>query len=206
VLLVTAGAGWGVGGRMVGDKKIMQGKSCCFINKMFLKLCGYWPFMDLIARKKLREKKREEARIKKLVREEVFRKPQKVYAFTSKKMTILTFFAFVIVIGYLLVHSDIVLKDECGLMPGVECNNLSLTAKKISFEVSNFLKEDLNITLSLEGCPETISKYIRPNKRALYEFNCTNTEKTIKKAVFMTHIGYSGLPHNKTGYVQGAVK
>ena len=162
--------------------------------------------MDLMARKRLREKKRKEEEMKKLLEQEVFRKKDKAYAPSSKKLTVITFFAFLIVGAYLFFNSEIVLQEECGLIPGIECRNLELKHNSIIFEVHNFMKEEMNITLQITGCEETIENVIRPNEMAAYHFNCSVPEKNVKRKIFITYVGYSELPHHKEGYVQGRIE
>ena len=159
--------------------------------------------MDILARKKFREKKKEKELRKKLEEEEILKKPEKVYAPSSKTMTIATFFALVFVVAYFFFTSEVIIRNECALMPGLDCEVLEITQNSISLEVSNFLKEDLNITLNIEQCEGEVNNYIRPNKKALFWFNCTWTEEVIKKKISMTYVGYSGLPHDKVGHVRG---
>jgi hypothetical protein len=135
----------------------------------------------------------------------VFRKKDKVYSPSSRKLTIITFFVFLIVGAYLFFNSEMVLQDECGLMPGLECENLELKHDGISFEVHNFLKEELNITLQVTGCGDILENVIRPNEMAVYSFNCSLPENNVKRKIFMTHVGFSGLPHDKEGFVQGRI-
>jgi hypothetical protein len=91
-------------------------------------------------------------------------------------------------------------------MPGVECTDLLITPTQISFSAHNYLKEDLNITLALEGCEGEMSQYIRPVNKAEYTFKCSNNEEMIRKQIYMTYVGYSGLPHDKTGALVGKLQ
>lgn len=161
--------------------------------------------MDLIARKKARDKRREQERIRKDIYKELVKKPEKAYTPSSKKLTIITFIIFVIAVPFIYLKSDMVVKESCGLMPGLECDNIIVTSDTITFDVNNYLKEQFNITLRVQGCEETVSKDIRPNKKATYTFTCAPAEEAIKKEIYMTYIGYSGLPHNKTGIIQAKV-
>ncbi|MBW2972254.1 hypothetical protein KY359_04430 [Candidatus Woesearchaeota archaeon] len=162
--------------------------------------------MDLLARKRLRDKKKEEERLRRLQAEEIFKKPEKAYVPSSKKLTIITFILFIIIIPLIYFKSELVVHDECGLMPGIECQNIQITKTGVSFEVHNFLKEELNITLQLEGCEGKTNHPIMPNQMAVFEFECITGEKAINKKVFMTYVGFSGLTHEATGFVQGTIE
>ena len=159
--------------------------------------------MDLLGRKRLRDKEREIARLKKLQDEEIFKKPQKPYTPSYKKLAAIGAILFIALIVYMFVTNKVIINNECGLMPGIECTDLRIGADKISFTAHNYLKEDLNITLSVEGCEGEMSQYIRPVNKAEYIFNCSNSGKIIRKQIQMTYVGYSGLPHDKTGALVG---
>jgi len=161
--------------------------------------------MDLLGRKKLREKEAQEKRLKEMVYEEVIRK-NKPYAPSSKKLTIITFILFLIAIPYMYFTSDKVVKDGCSIMPGLECKVVAIRGDYISFEITNFLKEDKNITITLEGCPETIDNVIKPNKNAVYRFECNINTDSVSKSMFTKYVGFSGLPHNTTGKIVGKTK
>ncbi|MBN1543963.1 hypothetical protein JW898_00710 [Candidatus Woesearchaeota archaeon] len=162
--------------------------------------------MDLLARKRLRDRKREEERLKKLQEEEIFKKPEKAYVPSSKKLTIIMFIIFIIGIPLAYFKSELVMSDECGIMPGIECTDLRAGSDRISFYVSNYLKEDLNITIRLEGCEEAVTNYIKPNQGAEYSFSCAMTCEKVEKKINITYVGFSGLPHDKTGYLQAKLE
>ena len=162
--------------------------------------------MDLIARKKLRDRKKREEELKKAVAEEVFRDQKKSYAPSAKKMTAITFVLFVLLVIYILLNSEIVLQDQCLLFTGLECKEPKFTADTISFEAHNILKEDLNVTLRIERCEKEVNKQIRRNEKALFEFKCPELERKVKRSIFVKYVGYSGLPHDTTGKVQGLNK
>ncbi len=159
--------------------------------------------MDLLAKKRIRDKKRKEEEVRKAVVEELFKKPQRSYLPSKRTLTIITAVILVLVIIYIIIDSEVLFTDECSLMPGIDCENLELGQGMISFEVHNFLKEDYNMTLSIEGCEGEVNQYIRPNTKALFEFRCPGMEKKVKKEIYMNYVGFSGLPHDKTGKVQG---
>lgn len=158
--------------------------------------------MNLLAKKRVRDKKRKEE-VRKAVVEELFKKPQKSYVPSKRALTIITGVIFILVIVYIVIDSEVLFTDECSLMPGIDCENLELAPNMISFELHNFLKEDYNITLSIEGCEGEVNQYIRPNTKALFEFRCPGLEKKVKKDIYMNYVGFSGLPHDKIGKVQG---
>ncbi len=161
--------------------------------------------MDLLSRKRLRDKKREEEIIKQLAVDELFKKPEKAYVPTSKKLTIIFFVLFVIAVPYMYLKTEVVIHNECGLMPGIECGNINIEKGSVSFDVSNFLKEQFNITLQMQGCNETISQAIKPNNMATYNFSCRAMEARVSKDIFMTYVGFSGLPHTKTGHLTARI-
>ncbi len=162
--------------------------------------------MDLIKRKKERDKLREQNLKEEKQKQEIFKKPEKIYAPHSKKFNIIALFLFIAFITYLILNSDILMKDSCGIINGIECTDLSITPEQISFNLHNYLKEDMNITLTLEGCPETISHSMKPNTKATYTFSCSNLEKTVHKDIHIIHVGYSELPHHKIGILTGNVQ
>ena len=161
--------------------------------------------MDIVARKREREKKKEDERLKKLAEEEIFRKPEKAYVPYSKRFTIIVFLIMVAAIVYLILKSEVIVQEQCELMPGLECGNINVADSKISLEVNNYLKEELNISMSLEGCEGTVAETIKPNNKAAYEFTCTLDKEIVKKDINFTHTGYSGLPHDKTGHLTAKV-
>jgi hypothetical protein len=162
--------------------------------------------MDLLSSVKAREKKRELERLKKLQAEEIFKKPEKAYVPSFKKLTIIFLVLLIIGVTWIMLKSEIVLQNQCGLMPGVECALTSLKSDGMTLKVSNYLKEDLNITLKMEGCEETITNYIRPNAGAEYSFKCSSTGKRAEKKIEMTYVGYSGLAHTKQGWLEGKIE
>jgi hypothetical protein len=162
--------------------------------------------MDLLARKKVRQRKRDDELRKTLAEEAVFRKPEKAYVPSSKKFTLVVFILLIGAIVYFYLKSEVIVTNQCGLMPGLECSNLQVADGKISFEVSNFLKEDLNITINIEGCEETATNYIKPNRKGAYEFECALGEDVVEKKIYLTYIGYSGLPHEKTGQLTAKIE
>jgi len=162
--------------------------------------------MDLLIRKRIRDKKREQERLKKLQEEEIFKKPEKAYVPSSKKLTIIMFIILVVGIPLIYFKTELVMRDECGLMPGIGCDNLAVLPDQISMDVSNYLKEDLNITIRLEGCDREATNYIKPNQGARYTFSCASSGEAVKKEIYITYVGYSGLPHDKTGYLQAKLK
>ena len=135
--------------------------------------------MDLLSSVNARKKKRENERLKKLQAEEIFKKPEKAYTPSSKKLTIIFLVLLVLAVIWIALKSEIIIKNQCGLMPGVECSIASLRGDGMKLQVSNYLKEDLNITLRIEGCNETITNYIRPNGGAEYAFSCGCAEKRV---------------------------
>jgi hypothetical protein len=176
-----------------------------FINKIYLNRTPQYAHMDLLGRKRIRDKEREIARLKKLQEEEIFKKPQKPYTPPYKKLTIITLILAITLIVYMLITNKAIISNDCGLMPGVECTDLVITADKISFTAHNYLKEDLNITLSVEGCEGKMTQHIRPVNKADYTFNCANSERVIRKQIQMIYVGYSGLPHEKAGALVGKI-
>lgn len=162
--------------------------------------------MDLLARKKLRDKKKKDEEIRKAVVEELFKKKDRAYVPSKRTLTIIAFLLFMLVIGFLIYDSKVLYKDECALKPGMECKALKLRKDMISFELHNFLKEDYNVTISVEGCEGEINKYIRPNNKALFEFECPDMEQSVDKDIYLNYMGFSGLPHDETGHVQGTVR
>ncbi len=162
--------------------------------------------MDLIARKKVRDEKKEQERLARIVREEVFRKQQTIYMPTSKKMTIITFIFLVIAIPLIYYTTDVAVKDACGLIQGIECMKLNVTRTHISFEVHNMLKDDNNITLTIDGCGSD-NDYLRPNTKATFEFECRPmAEKIARKEIKMTYVGYTGLSHDEVGQLIAKVQ
>jgi hypothetical protein len=162
--------------------------------------------MDLIARVRRRKKEKEQKKLRKMVEEEVLRKTPKVYTPTSKKLTIILFILLLVVVPYIYLNSESIIRSSCGLIPGYECKNLQLTPMKISFEVHNMLKEDHNITIRIEGCAHQENHYVRKNEMAVFSFDCAMHEKTARREIYLTYVGYSGLPHDKTGHLVGKVK
>ncbi len=159
--------------------------------------------MDLLSRAKIRERQREMERLKKLQEEEIFKKPEKAYVPSFKRLTVVFFFLCIIAVAAIMLNSEVVARNECSLMPGVDCRLASLTQTQLTLEVSNYLKENLNITLKIEGCGEGQSNEIRPNLGAAYTFNCELNEKIVDRKIEMTYVGYSRLPHTKEGWLRG---
>jgi len=174
-------------------------------NAIFLKRNVIYKLMDLIKKKKERDKQKEKERMRHLIQEELFKKEQKPYMPSSKKLTIIAFILFVSVGLYIYFGSDTLMKDECGLMPGLECKNVFVTQSTISFEAHNFLKEQFNLTIWIDGCDGKVMHVIRPNKMAEYSFNCTTEGYVVRKKLYFTYVGYSGLAHNETGALNGKV-
>lgn len=161
--------------------------------------------MDIIARKKAREEKKEKERIEQLVREEVFRKQQTVYMPTGKKLTIILFILLAIAVPAVYLTSDVVVNKSCGIMPGLECQNLEITGTSISFEMHNFLKEQYNITATIDGCG-TLAADLRPNTKANLLFNCTPMHGIVRKDIKVRYIGFSELPHDVVGKLVAKVE
>ena len=162
--------------------------------------------MDFIARKKLRDKKREIEEKRQIEEEAVLKEQVQGYTPTTKKITVIAFFLFIFLIIYLGYNSEITLHNECKLILGLECGEPYISQTMISFEASNLLKEDLNVTMNIEGCENEVTNYIRPNSKAVFEFKCDNSEQKLNRDILITYTGYSGLPHDATGKVQGTIK
>ncbi|NQU78750.1 hypothetical protein HQ545_03185 [Candidatus Woesearchaeota archaeon] len=160
--------------------------------------------MDLLLRKRIREKKKEKELKRKLAEEAIFNKPEKVYIPSTKNLTIVAAIMFVGIVLYFIFTAEVMIENRCGLYPGIECKVLILESEGITIEVYNLLKEEMNITLEPEECP-VVSKLIQPNTKIQYTFKCSN-EDILKKDVKITHIGYSGLPHEKTGFIEGKIE
>jgi hypothetical protein len=158
--------------------------------------------MDIIRRSVLRYRSRKEER-KRQKETEIFKKPAGPYLPPFKNLAIIAAILFAIAITYMYLTSDTIIRNECAIMPGVECGNVYVTNETIIFDVSNFLKEDLNITIALEGCDEQVTHVIKPNKLAAYEFSCRTDRDRISKEIQVEYTGYSGLAHNKTGHITG---
>ncbi|MFC1742342.1 hypothetical protein ACFL3V_07440 [Nanoarchaeota archaeon] len=159
--------------------------------------------MDLMARKKVREKKRLESIKDKLESENLLRKVEKSDNPYSRVFVVIAIFVTVVVFGYLVYNSEILVKEGCGLMPGLNCENVRITGESISFEVHNLLKEAMNVTVQIENCPHIVTNYIRPNTKEDYVFNCGTAEKAVDRELRFTYVGYSELPHDKTGKLTG---
>jgi hypothetical protein len=161
--------------------------------------------MNLLEKKRLRDKKKEQERIRKLVQSELFRKPQRAYLPSSKKLTIILFVALLIAVPYIYLSTDVMVHNQCALMTGIECNNLEIQKEKITFQVHNYLKDEYNITLKLQDCEDVQNQVLRPNREFTFSFNCAYADEIVKKEVYMTYVGYSGLAHDKTGHIIGKI-
>jgi len=158
--------------------------------------------MDLLARKRLRDRKRQVELEKKKAAEAVFKHPDRPYMPNSKKLTIVMFVLLALVIAYVFWTSEAVFEDGCALMAGLECKNIKVSSEGLSFDVHNMLKDKMNITLTLEDCGDPSSQVIKPNEMGTYTFKCELPDKVVRKKIAMTYIGYSGLPHDEWGSIK----
>jgi len=156
-----------------------------------------------MGRKRLREKERQLVIKKALEEEKVFKEGNKPYAPSTKKLTIILFILVIAAAIYILLDYKVVVSDECTLMPTLGCANLQVTSTQIGFDAINYMKEDINVTASVEGCNGTATNYIKPNMDARFTFDCDVKEKIPGRTITFTYTGYSGLPHDKTGYLKG---
>jgi hypothetical protein len=159
--------------------------------------------MDLLGRKRLREKERQLVIKKAFEEEKVFKEGNKPYAPSTKKLTIILFILIIAATIYILLDYKVVVNDECSLMPTVGCANLQITSTQIGFDAINYMKEDINVTISVEDCAGNTTNYIKPNMGARFTFDCDVKEKIADRTISVTYTGYSGLPHSKTGYLKG---
>jgi hypothetical protein len=162
--------------------------------------------MDLLAKHNLREKQRDEALKKKLEEDNLLKKPDRAIALSRKQLTIIMFILLLIAVPYIIFSSEYVIRDSCSIMPGIKCEKLSIHRDRIIFEVHNYLKDQLNITLRLQNCPEPVTQTLRPNTAATYTFNCTTSQKSVQKEIFIRYVGFSGLPHDSKGFLAGKVR
>jgi hypothetical protein len=162
--------------------------------------------MDLMGRKRLREKERQLAIKKVLEEEKAWKEGNKPYSPSTKKLLYLLVILVLGTAAYMMWDYKVIVNNECNIMPAVECSELKVTNSGISFTIRNFLKEDLNITASVEGCNGNVTNYIRPNMDARYTFTCPIDEKNIERKIPFTYVGYSGLPHDKVGSLLGKVE
>jgi hypothetical protein len=124
----------------------------------------------------------------------------------AKILTVIIFFAVIIIFAYLFMRSETAVLSYCKVMHGLACDNVVMTPEEISFEVTNFHKEHLNLTIQLEGCSESVTQFINPNGLATYRFACPAVIDIVMKDMYITYTGYSGLEHQEQGKIAGKIR
>ncbi|MFH1063447.1 MAG: hypothetical protein V1729_00035 [Candidatus Woesearchaeota archaeon] len=162
--------------------------------------------MSLKGNVALRKKQKEERERKIKEIEDILIKPQKSYLPSTRTLAIVFVILVIISLVYGYFSMDVKVKTECGLMPGIDCDDLMITGSSISMEVSNHLKEDKNITIKVDGCDDEQSQLLKPNTKGTYVFGCSNSKGIINKGITITHVGYSGLPHSESGFIRGKLE
>ncbi len=172
----------------------------------FLNHYNHTPPMSLESNVALRKKKREEKEQRIHEIDDILNKPQRSYLPSTRTLTLILVVLVILSLVYGYFNMEVIVKEDCALMPGIDCNNVVITGATISLDVSNHMKEDLNIILELEGCEGEQSHTVKPNTKEIYTFECATDGGTVRKKIYMTHVSYTGLPHTTQGFIVGTRK